>query len=135
MLEPSWGYVGLCWSIVGPSWGDLSARVATLMALGDGVCAGLAAYEYTFRLKFGHPPRLFAYKATDEALPAQPYDLPAIPDTAVPIPLLDAPAWVDGVSTLRELADAQATTPQALAEGLYDAVLSKRVTYHCLAEL
>ena len=115
--------------------GDITGRYAsTLMALGDGVCAGFAAYEYTFRLKFGHPPRLFAYKATDEALPAQPHDLPAIPDTAVPIPLLDAPPWVDGVSTLRELADAQATTPQALAEGLYDALLSKRVTYHCLVE-
>jgi hypothetical protein len=115
--------------------GDITGRYAsTLMALGDGVCAGLAAYEYAFVRKFGCPPKLFAYKASDEALPAEPRDLPSIPPDAVPVPLVDAPAWVDGVGTLRDHAASRETTPTALVESLSDAVLSKRVTYHCLAD-
>lgn len=114
--------------------GDITGRYAsTLMALGDGVCAGLAAYEHAFRLKFGRPPRLFAYKATDEALAAEPRDLPTIPAHAVPVALAQAPDWVDGVSSLEELAAAQGTSHEALAKALADAVLSKRVTYHCLS--
>lgn len=118
--------------------GDITGRyAATLMALGDGVCAGLAAYEYTFEAKFGRPPRLFAYKALDEALPVSPRDLPAIPPHAIPVPLggqggAPLPAWVDGQRALSDEAAAQGIEPAALAEGLAEAVLSKRLTYHCL---
>ena len=118
--------------------GDITGRyAATLMALGDGVCAGLAAYEYSFERKFGRPPRLFAYKALDEALPPEPRDLPAIPPNAIPIALgasrgAELPEWVDGKGSLDEHARARQTTPEALSEVLSEAVLSKRLTYHCL---
>lgn len=117
--------------------GDVTGRyAATLMALGDGVCAGLAAYEYSFELKFGRPPRLFAYKALDAPLAASPRDLPAVPPDAVPVVLggqggAALPDWIDGRTSLAQRAEAQGVAPEALAEALEDALLSKRLTYHC----
>ena len=120
--------------------GDVTGRyAATLMALGDGVCAGLGAYEYAFQQKFGRAPRLFAYKALDEALPAEPRDLPDIPAHAVPHALggqggSPLPAWVDGVTSLAEHAQREGLEVDMLAETLAESVLSKRLTYHCLYE-
>jgi thioredoxin reductase (NADPH) len=118
--------------------GDITGRyAATLMALGDGVCAGLAAYEYAFEAKFGRPPRLFAYKALDEALPVAPQDLPQIPAEAIPVSLggqsgAPLPTWIDGQRSLADEAASRGIEPQALADALAEAVLSKRLTYHCL---
>jgi thioredoxin reductase (NADPH) len=120
--------------------GDITGRyAATLMALGDGVCAGLAAYEYSFERKFGRPPRLFAYKALDEALPANPRDLPAIPAHAIPVPFggqggAPLPTWIDGERSLSDEASSRGIAPEALVEALTEAVLSKRLTFHCLHE-
>ena len=117
--------------------GDITGRyAATLMALGDGVCAGLASYEYSFQKKFGRPPRLFAYKALDEALPVNPRDLPTIPPDAVPVALgaqpgPPLPAWINGRRSLLEEAESQGIEPAALADSLAEAVLSKRLTFHC----
>lgn len=45
--------------------GDVTGRYAsTVMALGDGVCAAFAAYEWLHDQKFGRPPSLYAYAAT-----------------------------------------------------------------------
>ena len=118
--------------------GDITGRyAATLMALGDGVCAGLAAYEYAFNLKFGRAPRLFAYKAWDAPLSAEPRDLPEIPAHAIPVPLGTAggaplPAWVDGETSLKEASQQLGSSPEALAEALEDALVAKRLTFHCV---
>ena len=113
--------------------GDITGRWAsTLMALGDGVCAGFGAYAYAFRAKLGREPRLFAYAATDEALPVEPRDLPPLPETAVPVALGSAPDWIDGHHTLRELAELRGTTPEALADALAPAIAEKTVTVHHL---
>lgn len=70
--------------------GDITGRyAATLVALGDGVTAGFSAHRFVYRGKFGEEPHLFAYRALDETLPAQPRDLPVLPADAVPIRLGD----------------------------------------------
>jgi len=71
--------------------GDITGRyAATLVALGDGVTAGFSAYRYAFRQVFQREPHLFAYRASDESLAAEPQDLPTLPDDAVPILVGDA---------------------------------------------
>ncbi len=113
--------------------GDLTGRYAsTLMALGDGVCAGLSAYAHAFERKFGHPPNLFAYTANDEALPANPVDLPTLPDTAVPVLVGEGPAWVDGERTLAEHAKEQGISVDTLRDRLQSAIAEKNVTVHHL---
>jgi hypothetical protein len=90
--------------------GDIGGRfAATLPAFGDGVNAGLSAYAFAFEQKLGLPPRLFAYAPLDEPLSAAPVDLPPLPGDAVPVALgregaSPPPDWIDGASTLDELA-------------------------------
>ena len=111
--------------------GDLTGRYAsTLVALGDGVAAGLSAYVHSFKIKFGHRPTLFAYAATDRVLPARPRDLPNLPAGAVPVALGEAPQWVDGVHTLEQHAERMKTHPKALSQALERAINEKRVTVH-----
>ena len=111
--------------------GDLTGRyAATLMALGDGVCAGLSAYAYAFERKFGEAPNLFAYAAKDVALPAQPIDLPAIPDTAIPVAVGAAPDWVTNDKTLIEYAAGQNGSIETVRDALREAIAAKTVTVH-----
>ena len=113
--------------------GDITGRYAsTLMALGDGVCAGLGAYAHAFARKFGREAVLFAYAATDSPLPEQPRDLPEISDDAVPVSLADAPPWIDGKSDLKTLAKTQGCSTAELLESLNSAILEKRITFHRL---
>ena len=113
--------------------GDITGRyAATLIALGDGVCAGFGAYEYAFQAKFGRPPRLFAYRGLDAPLPAQPRDLPVAPDEAVVVALKDAPSWVTGRYTIAEYSERLGESTDSVREMLEQAVLSKRVTFHCM---
>lgn len=66
--------------------GDITGRyAATLVALGDGVTAGFSAYRYAFQQVFQREPHLFAYRASDEVLDANPQDLPTLPDDVVPV--------------------------------------------------
>ncbi|HYM00851.1 MAG TPA: hypothetical protein VEZ90_17980, partial [Blastocatellia bacterium] len=59
--------------------GDVTGRYSsTLMALGDGVCAGFSGYRWAFRAKFGAEPRLFAYRASEDVIYPNPTDLPPI---------------------------------------------------------
>jgi thioredoxin reductase len=112
--------------------GDLTGRyAATLIALGDGVCAGFSAYAHAFEKKLGASPRLFAYRADDEALPARPVDLPVLPVSAVPVSLMaSAPEWVDGVHTIEELAVRREMTVEQLRAQLAEAIAAKTVTIH-----
>src|SRR5215471_6329456 len=65
--------------------GDVTGRYfSTLMALGDGVCAGFTAHRWAYRAKFGREPRLFAYMASDEIITPDCSDLPEIPLTSRP---------------------------------------------------
>lgn len=116
--------------------GDITGRYAsTLMALGDGVCAGFSAYAHAFEAKLGRAPALFAYAATDAPLPAEPRDLPPLPPDAIPVGLGDAasiPDWVDGRATLAEAAGRLGTTVAALAEALGPAIAEKAVTVHAI---
>jgi len=111
--------------------GDITGRYAsTLVALGDGVAAGLSAYAYAFTRKFGEEPKLFAYTATDEALPVRPTDLPLIPEDAVPVVLTHGPDWLDGISTLAEHALRQGRSLDELREEIAPLILSKAITVH-----
>lgn len=70
--------------------GDVTGRYSsTIMALGDGVCAGFSAYRWAFRAKFGVEPRLFAYRASDEVIGPDPVDLPPISQDSRPLLLGD----------------------------------------------
>ncbi len=113
--------------------GDLTGRYAsTLMALGDGVCAGMSAYAYTFEKKLGRPPYLFAYAATDERLSATPQDVPTLPDDAVPVAVGAAPDWVDGQKTVADYAAEMDATADEIRAWLQPYVDDKSVTVHLL---
>ncbi len=115
--------------------GDVTGRWAsTLMALGDGVSAGFGAYQHAFRAKLGRDPVLFAYAATDAALPAQPKDLPELPEDAVPVAVGPAPAWIDGHATIAALALREAVTTDVIRERLTVPIAEKTVTIHRLSE-
>jgi thioredoxin reductase len=65
--------------------GDITGRYSsTVMAMGDGVCAGFGAYRWAFRTKFGDEPRLFAYAATRALITPETSDLPGLPDHCSP---------------------------------------------------
>lgn len=65
--------------------GDVTGRYSsTLMALGDGVCAGFSAYRWAFKTKFGHEPRLFAYAPINEVIVPGKSDLPYLPNGCYP---------------------------------------------------
>ena len=111
--------------------GDLTGRyAATLMALGDGVCAGLSSYAYAFEKKFGHPPNLFAYAARDTALPAEPIDLPEIPDTAIPVSLGKDHDWVTNDKSLSEYAEIQEQDIELVRAAIQKGIASKTMTVH-----
>ncbi len=112
--------------------GDITGRYAsTIMALGDGVCAGFSAYRYCFERKFGEPPKLFAYAATDAPVPPAPKDVPTPPLTSVPVALSrDAPAWIDG-RTLEALAEDHPL--ERLMAELEQAIAGRHATVHHLA--
>ena len=68
--------------------GDITGRYrSTAMALGDGVNAGLSAVRYTYRLKFGDEPNLFAYHSQDRPLRSNEADLPCVPDDSWVVPI------------------------------------------------
>ena len=114
--------------------GDITGRYAsTLMALGDGVEAGFSAYAYAFERKLGFAPYLFAYAATDAAVPLNQVDLPELPDDSVVVRLNGGPEWVDGRATLREHADRQSTTTDDIRQQLMSYVVGKNVTVHRVA--
>ena len=102
------------------------------MALGDGVCAGMSAYAYTFEKKLGRPPYLFAYAATDERLSATPQDVPTLPDDAVPVAVGAAPDWVDGQKTVADYAAEMDATADEIRAWLQPYVDDKSVTVHLL---
>ena len=111
--------------------GDITGRYAsTLVALGDGVAAGLSAYSYAFERKFGIAPKLFAYAAVDEVLPENPVDLPELPADAVPVVLTEAPSWLDGKSTLDQYTAIRSRSLDDLRRELAPFILSKAVTVH-----
>ena len=111
--------------------GDITGRYAsTLVALGDGVAAGLSAYSYAFERKFGTAPKLFAYAAVDEVLPENPVDLPELPADAVPVVLTEAPSWLDGKSTLDQYTIIRSRSLDDLRRELAPFILSKAVTVH-----
>ncbi|MFT7623059.1 MAG: thioredoxin reductase [Myxococcota bacterium] len=114
--------------------GDITGRYAsTMMALGDGICAGFSAYRYSFEAKLGRSPRLFAYAASDEPLPAAPRDLPEWPDFGVPVALAKAaPDWIDGVKTLAEISSETGRTLDDLRAELESHTTKRTVTVHCL---
>ena len=118
--------------------GDIGGRyAATLPAFGDGVNAGLSAYAHAFELKLGAPPRLFAYAPLDEPLGVAPVDLPPLPGDAVPVALgrdgaSSPPEWVDGHSTLDELARRLGSSSLALAAELAQHVEERTLTVHRL---
>jgi hypothetical protein len=51
----------------------------------------------------------------------------------VPVPLGDAPDWIDNGLSLSELAKLRELTASEVRMQLTAAVLNKHVTYHCLA--
>ena len=106
--------------------GDITGRYAsTLMALGDGVAAGFGAYRAAFREKLGAEPRLFAYAATDAPLPAEPRDIPPVPEGAVLVALDPAADTLHG-RRVTDLSPEEQRRMDAL-------LLEKRVTFHHLA--
>jgi thioredoxin reductase len=114
--------------------GDITGRYAsTIMALGDGVCAGFSAYSHVFEAKFGRAPSLFAYAPTDGVLPSEPIDLPPLPDDSVPIALGPAPDWVDDQHSLAEIAETRACSTDSLRDALARSIMSKHVTVHRVA--
>ncbi|MEW6733907.1 MAG: NAD(P)/FAD-dependent oxidoreductase [Acidobacteriota bacterium] len=75
--------------------GDVTGRYSsTLMALGDGVCAGFSAYKWAFQAKFGHEPRLFAYSPINEVIIPGTKDLPFLPDWCYPKLLSGKPEFI-----------------------------------------
>ncbi|MEC8024653.1 MAG: FAD-dependent oxidoreductase [Myxococcota bacterium] len=111
--------------------GDVTGRYAsTLVALGDGVAAGLSAYAYAFERKFNHAPRLFAYAADDEVLPVKPIDLPVLPSDCVPLILTKGPSWVDGCTTLEAHALDTGRSLDDIRGELMPFITSKAITVH-----
>lgn len=133
--------------------GDITGRYSsTLMALGDGVCAGFSAYKWAFRAKFGHEPRLFAYSPSDEVITPDGSDLPAVTDQACPkllspieefIALARAshikleceslPGLLDGTHTLEEVAGKINCKLEALREVVSSAAANRLMTVHILS--
>ena len=62
----------------------------------------------------------------------QPQDLPEAPDDAVVVGLKDAPSWVEARCTISDYAQRLNRNADEVREMLKDAVVSKRVTFHCL---
>ena len=115
--------------------GDITGRYAsTLMALGDGVCAGFSAYAFAFERKLGRAPTLFAYAATDAPLGEAPLDLPQLPDDAVPVPLGDAPKWVTGFESIAEYARRLGISTDEVRVRLARPIAEKLVTVHHLMQ-
>jgi hypothetical protein len=132
--------------------GDITGRYSsTLMALGDGVCAGFSAYRWAYKAKFGREPRLFAYSPSDEVIRPGSSDMPAIPAWARPKLLggeeeLAAMAGraglrlnghngselFDGKKTLREIASALDCNEAGLASLVTAAGSARLMTAHVI---
>jgi len=130
--------------------GDVTGRYSsTLMALGDGVCAGFSAYRWAFRAKFGHEPRLFAYSPVNEVIKPGTSDLPFLPDWCCPKLLSGEQEFVslakeagielngrelvvtfDGNSTLSQLSTQLDCKPESFRELVVDACAARVMTVH-----
>jgi hypothetical protein len=133
--------------------GDVTGRYAsTLMALGDGVCAGFSAYEYVFKRKFGRAPSLFAYAARQPPTEADVSNAPfPLPERATLVPLMPdkdlraafsslgekaipaADLVREGAEVLRFRAALALDPPQANA-ALFEAMHHRVLTLHATSE-
>jgi thioredoxin reductase len=134
--------------------GDVTGRYSsTLMALGDGVCAGFSAYKWAFQAKFGHEPRLFAYSPSDEVITPDSSDLPFVTNAARPkllTPGKDFPAlartfgmiidpqsllvFFDGTHTLAGLSQKLNCDIETLRELVTRASANRLMTVHIISQ-
>ncbi|MCX8118006.1 MAG: hypothetical protein N3G78_08760 [Desulfobacterota bacterium] len=117
-------------------------------AVAQGIAAGLSAYRYVFRKKFGDEPPLFAYRPSDFPLPIEFGELPPLrpnlrPKSLVPKEELqkalgrDWPGLsriLDGKITLEEIVRKKRVSMEDLNEVLTRLVEEKKITFHVEVE-
>jgi thioredoxin reductase len=133
--------------------GDVTGRYSsTLMALGDGVCAGFSAYKWSFRAKFGHDPRLFAYSPSNEVITRGSSDLPEVTHLARPkllssekeflalarasglnLECESLPDLLDGRHTVEEVCMEMKCDIDALIDVVVNASANRLMTVHVLS--
>jgi thioredoxin reductase (NADPH) len=117
-------------------------------AVSQGITAGLSAYRYVYRRKFGTYPPLFAYRPTDFPLRGDFQELPPLRDGLRPKALANAfeinaaldggwrwlPDRLDGTRSIREIAEEQGVSLEYV-KGLLDKLVEqKMITFHIEVE-
>lgn len=113
-------------------------------AVAQGMAAGLSAYRYVFREKFGIEPPLFAYRPMDFTIPSDFRELPSFKKDFLPKSLIDEEAikrllgkrwaWLaqslKGELTIKEISERQRLNPETLEKVLQRLVEKKMITFH-----
>jgi thioredoxin reductase (NADPH) len=113
-------------------------------AVAQGITAGLSAYRYVYRRKFGSDPPLFAYQPKDFSLSSHFRELPLLDAGLKPKALIrreeikaslgDKLAWLvdrlHGRSSIREIAEESGAEPEDLKRVLISLVEKKMITFH-----
>ncbi len=113
-------------------------------AVAQGMAAGLSAYRYVFRKKFGSDPPLFAYRPTDFVIPPDFKELPPLPQDLRPKSLVAqeeiekqlGKKWeglsraLNGRASIKEIAEARGCDLGALEKVLKQLVEKKIITFH-----
>lgn len=117
-------------------------------AVAQGIAAGLSAYRYVFRKKFGSEPPLFAYRPTDFPIPIDFKELPPLRSNLRPKSLVSRgeierslpKGWsglsrcLDGRLTLEEIVRKRKIPLKDLMEVLRGLVEEKKITFHVEVE-
>lgn len=113
-------------------------------AVAQGMAAGLSAYRYVFREKFGIEPPLFAYRPMDFTIPSDFQELPSLKEDLLPKSLVDEEeikrflgkkwAWLaqhlKGELTIKEISERKKLNPETLKKVLQWLVEKKLLTFH-----
>ncbi len=113
-------------------------------AVAQGMAAGLSAYRYVFREKFGIEPPLFAYRPMDFTIPSDFRELPSLKKDLLPKSLVDEEeikkllgkrwAWLaqylKGELTIKEISERQRLNSETLENILQRLVEKKMITFH-----
>jgi thioredoxin reductase (NADPH) len=117
-------------------------------AVSQGITAGLSAYRYVYRQKFGTYPPLFAYRPTDFPLRGDFQELPSLREGLRPKALVGAeemrtilaagwswlPDQLNGDHSIGEIAERQGVSVEHVKEILKPLVEQKMITFHIEVE-